>query len=912
MNAPLPANNAVNIPAIDAVALVRGQGVVLTPQGEIVILEPAQAAMRLHKKSVLVCHAPYVGQRLGLEIGMAFDVLELYAFIYPTKFSVPTIGGLCTVLGIEAGNEADDLPVALQDITTKLLSDFAALPQKEREQALKIAAVMGQVWPWAPFLFAACGEKYNTEEKPRPFDYFNVWHDVKEWGEVLPQKDASYLPVTGDEARAQLQILLSRKGQAEVRAPQVEYATAMTGVFAPKQEEGQPSFILAEAGTGVGKTLGYLAPASVYAEKNDASVTISTYTKNLQRQIGQELATLYPDIEEFKAKTAIRKGRENYLCLLNYAEEVARGDLTNNYQDLVAAGIMARWILKTESGDLTGEDFPGWLTGLLGHSLTRALSDKKGECIYGACAHYSRCFSEKSVRKAEGAKIVVANHALVMIQAALADEDDLTSKHFIFDEGHHLFEAADNAFAAHLTAWEMAELRRWLLGAEGGRKRRARGLSKKLEGFTESHDRLAGLLAQIQGKAKLLPSQDWSAHLRAKEPQNTAEQFLQKVSQQVWARENGKDTSYSLETPVHPMVEGLFDICQQLRTDFLAIQKPMNELAGALQDMLTDPEKEWGKEDRQRLQSVLTSIKRRSASQMAAWIEFLDHILKGITPPEFVDWFEMSREDGRINDVGAFRHWVDPMNGFAAVMRHKAHGIGITSASLRDEKDWLSAFRRTGATYFSASPPVFAANSPFDYAKNARVLIVTDVPKDDIAQRATAYQQLFEASQGGALGVFTSIQRLRGVCEEMRERLEHNGLTLYAQHVDPIDNGTLIDMFRADNHACLLGTDAVRDGVDVPGESLRLLVFDRVPWPRATILHKARSNLFGRDQYNEMLARLKLKQAFGRLIRKDTDRGIFVMLENQMPSRLLTAFPEGVEVRRCGLSEAVEEIRRFY
>ncbi|MBI1327345.1 MAG: ATP-dependent DNA helicase [Alphaproteobacteria bacterium] len=912
MNSPFPAQQSVNIPAIDAVALVRGAAVVLTPQGEIMSVTAETAALRLHKKPVLVCHAPYVSQRLGLEIGTAFDVLELYAFIHPSRFTVPTIQGVCKALALVVGSDADDLPMALQDITTKLLTDFANLPQKEREQALKMAAVMEQVWPWTQFLFGACGEKYNADDKPRAPDYFNVWHDLKEWSETIPHSDASYLPVTGDEARAQLQTLLSRKGQAEARQPQVDYATAMTGMFAPKQDEGHPSFILAEAGTGVGKTLGYLSPASVYAEKNDASVTISTYTKNLQRQIGQELKTLYPDEAEYKSKAAIRKGRENYLCLLNFAEEITRGDLVNSYQELVAAGIMARWILKTESGDLTGDDFPGWLTGLLGHSLTRALADKKGECIYGACPHYSRCFSEKSVRKAENARIVVANHALVMIQAALADEDDLTTKHFIFDEGHHLFEAADNAFAAHLSAWEMAELRRWLLGAEGGRKRRARGLSKKLEGFTESSEKLNRILSELRMAAQKLPSQDWQAHLRAKNPQNKAEEFLQKISQQVWARENGKDTSYSLETPVHPMVEGLFDIAQQLRADFLAIQKPMNELTGALQNMLSDPEKEWSKEDRQRLQSVLTSIRRRSSSQMAAWIEFLDHIMKGITPPEFVDWFEMSREEGRIIDVGAFRHWVDPLQGFAAVMRHKAHGVGITSASLRDEKDWLSAFRRTGATYFSAAPSVFAAQSPFNYVENSKVLIVTDVPRDDVAQRASAYQQLFEASKGGALGVFTSIQRLRGVCDEMRERLEGEDLTLYAQHVDPIDNGTLIDMFRADQHACLLGTDAVRDGVDVPGDSLRLLVFDRVPWPRATILHKARSNLFGRDAYNEMLTRLKLKQAFGRLIRKDTDRGIFVMLEQQMPSRLLTAFPEGVEVKRCGLSEAVQEIKGFF
>ncbi|MDD9877571.1 MAG: ATP-dependent DNA helicase, partial [Magnetovibrio sp.] len=93
---------------------------------------------------------------------------------------------------------------------------------------------------------------------------------------------------------------------------------------------------------------------------------------------------------------------------------------------------------------------------------------------------------------------------------------------------------------------------------------------------------------------------------------------------------------------------------------------------------------------------------------------------------------------------------------------------------------------------------------------------------------------------------------------------------------------------RAEEDTCLLGTDAVRDGVDVPGRSLRLIVFDRVPWPRPTILHRARKQAFGGRAYDEMLTRLKLKQAYGRLLRRQGDRGVFVMLDRGLPSRLLS------------------------
>ena len=105
---------------------------------------------------------------------------------------------------------------------------------------------------------------------------------------------------------------------------------------------------------------------------------------------------------------------------------------------------------------------------------------------------------------------------------------------------------------------------------------------------------------------------------------------------------------------------------------------------------------------------------------------------------------------------------------------------------------------------------------------------------------AGAYGRLIEASGGGVLGLFTAIRRLRAVHGRIADRLARAGLPLNAQHVDPIDTGTLVDIFRDDPKSSLLGTDALRDGVDVPGHSLRLVVMEQVPWPKPSILHRAR------------------------------------------------------------------------
>ena len=192
----------------------------------------------------------------------------------------------------------------------------------------------------------------------------------------------------------------------------------------------------------------------------------------------------------------------------------------------------------------------------------------------------------------------------------------------------------------------------------------------------------------------------------------------------------------------------------------------------------------------------------------------------------------------------------------------------------------------------------------------SEVLIVTDVKQGDIASLAGAYARLIEAAGGGTLGLFTAIQRLKAVHARIADRLARAGLPLLAQHVDPIDAGTLVDIFRDDPRASLLGTDALRDGVDVPGESLRLVVMERVPWPRPTVLHAARRMAGGGSAYDDRVVRARLAQAFGRLIRRQGDCGVFVILSAAMPSRLLKAYPPGVPVRRVPLDEAIAVVEQ--
>jgi ATP-dependent DNA helicase DinG len=242
----------------------------------------------------------------------------------------------------------------------------------------------------------------------------------------------------------------------------------------------------------------------------------------------------------------------------------------------------------------------------------------------------------------------------------------------------------------------------------------------------------------------------------------------------------------------------------------------------------------------------------------------------------------------------------------------------ITSATLRDGADpetaWEGAEARTGASHLAAPAIRAAFDSPFDYGARTKVVLISDVNNQDIGALSGAFMSLFYAAGGGGLGLFTAISRLKAVHARIAAPLEEAGIPLYAQHVDAMDNATLVDIFRAEENSCLLGTDAMRDGVDIPGNALRLVVFERTPWPRPDILHRTRrTHLSGGapKEYDDAIVRLRLRQAFGRLIRRADDRGVFVLLDRQMPSRLLTAFPEQSPIIRSGLADAVVGIRRF-
>jgi ATP-dependent DNA helicase DinG len=900
--------------AIPALVPAPGGAAVCAADGRCEHARIDEARVLFRSGDVIVAHAAFVAGRLKTQPAAAlFDVLELFVFARPGQPCVPSALGMARCLGLDVPHTPEDSARVLREAAEHLLGDLSRLDEKSRAALRPLAETMGRSgWRWSPLILEAIG---SSEEKLSPIAGLETWRGLPTWeDDAAPDKPGS-LPVDPNEARARLQQLVGLAGEA--RPEQASYTDAATYAFTARERAGAPRIALVEAGTGIGKTLGYLAPASVWAEKNGPGLWISTYTRNLQRQIMQEIARLYPDPVERNDRAVVRKGRENYLCLLNFEEAAKRTALAPG-QRAVALGLIARWIAATPDGDISGYGFPAFL----GASLPlREVTDRRGECVYAACPHYRVCFIERAIRRARHAPIVVANHALVIAQAAqdwlsndeTSDAPPERRVRYVFDEGHHLFDAADSGFAALVSGSEMADMRRWIRGPEARARSRSRGLQERLDGLIEDSEEARHALKEAIAASSALAGEGWMSRLQGGGARGPGEVFLAACHQHIRARSEDADAFYSLEAETVPLGQDVIDAARELSRGLKCLTAPLLRLAHHLRKTLDDKTKELETFQRARIDAVRRGLERRAKIILPAWMQMLDALETGEVNDEFIDWFMLERDDGRDLDVGLERHWIDPTVPLAGEVLSNAHGALITSATLRDAadtEDWQSAEVRTGANHLPEPPKRASFGSPFRYGEQARIIVVKDVNRREIDQIAAAYRELFMAAGGGALGLFTAVRTLRAVESRIAAQLNQAGLMLYAQHVDKLDAGALVDLFRAEENACLLGTDALRDGVDVPGRSLRLVVFDKVPWPKPTILHKARRMRFGKG-YDDLLTRLRLKQAFGRLIRGATDKGCFVILEGATPSRLLSAFPPDAPVKRCGLNEAIGDIREF-
>lgn len=576
--------------------------------------------------------------------------------------------------------------------------------------------------------------------------------------------------------------------------------------------------LMVEAGTGTGKSFGYLVPAMVWSAQSDQRVTISTATLALQRQIIQQdapaVADAIHDIYGTHVDVALLKGWNNYACLRKvdggYPEDDALLSRAEGEVGATATGedvVRAReWALTSDTGD-RDDLVPG-----VSDRAWQQISIPKRECIGESCPLRHECFPLRARVEADDADIVVTNHALLGIQAS--GTPVLPESHaYIVDEAHDLVDRVTNQLTRSMAGYDLRSVARML---------RQTGLDD--EGLPDLSDDLSDVLAE------------------------TGEQRITKLSDDlgdVIARILGKIQAAG------ESVSGLSGGNEEQNATKQVLRSRLVELADLCIDLLGE--------------AVETG------SRVAWTSEFNDH----------------------------YTLYLAPLDVSASIANNlfEATPVVLTSATLQVGGSFDAVATRVGFTYPSQGQWTgLDVGSPFEPAKQGILYVAQHLNppgRNGYGEEHLAeIVDLIRASGGGALCLFTSRLGAERAAEYTRDQLD---LPVYVQGEDQLP--TLLGKFAEDPSASLFGTISLWQGVDIPGDTCRLVIIDRIPFPRPDDpLIQARNEAATRAGRNPFMsvsatqAALLLAQGAGRLLRRTTDRGVVAVLDSRLRTKRYGGF----------------------
>lgn len=686
-----------------------------------------------------------------------------------------------------------------------------------------------------------------------------------------------------------------RLARYEDRPAQRDMAAAIATLY----NEGGVGLL--EAGTGVGKSMGYLLPALRWAARNRERTVVSTNTINLQEQlVGKDLPFLSGALEDQTVRFALLKGWRNYLCLLRLDQARHGGQALLEPELAEEVKGLAAWAERTNDGSLADLPVPPR------PDVWDEVSAEPDLCQRLKCPHYDRCFLFRARREAAQADVIVVNHHLLMSDVAVrraaqnwTDAAVLPAyQRLVVDEGHHLEDAA----GAHLG---ISVTKRALQRLFSRLERRGKGILPALVEKLQRRDDLLSVASLDLVEARLAPAVH-AARDRGGLVFDLLDTFLQEAGQPV--------VRLGAEFARHPIWAGGLDAALG---DLLGEIVLLHEGLRMVRDRLeTDTRR--AEELAPTLNELRGVVRRLEAAG--------DGLRLALRPPddapESVRWVEVR---GRERNVAVVSVPLD----LAPILREdlfkRTRTTVVTSATLATDGDFQFLVRRLGLDDPEVEPTTRVFPSPFDYPRQAILGIPSDVPapneNPDAHHRALVriVVDLAEAADGGMFVLFTSHRDVRAAASELRARGIERRWPLLVHGEDARD--ALVRRFRESGRGVLLGTASFWEGVDVPGDALRALVLARLPFRVPTDPMTAAQceaiERRGGDAFGEYMlphASLRLKQGFGRLIRTAHDRGVVVLADPRVirknyGRKLLAALPPArrlvapwAEIRR----EAIE------
>lgn len=657
--------------------------------------------------------------------------------------------------------------------------------------------------------------------------------------------------------------------QLEIRDEQIALAKDIEKVF----EQG--GIYIAEAGTGIGKSFAYLIPCIKQALQNQ-QVVIVTATIALQHQLVDKDIPALQKMLGTNIPTMALKGKNNYLCKSRFEKLTQDEDgkiFSNEGLDKTKLENLKEWVSDTATGDR--EELNALLSKSysVSHSLWSKMSTNEYMCGGRKCAAQTKarggkcCFYKEARKQASQSGIIITNYSLLSYHIKnletqegepLLPENTL----FVLDEAHNLMENMRQSLTENLTMYDIEQCYDLLFGRQGevSLEIQLRGAFKK--NIQQYIDKIKEKMKDIRARVKKTSNLLFDSRKNIQYMQNA-----QEINFEYFLFNNSSNAEIILED------------ARLLLIDFRTLATVLNDAI-----KLFDPQSESQSDSQFGPQTDLM----KALGRCQQWAEQKSNVIEKFTQPKkeenIVRWCKFGHETVEFCTSPLF------INNFLHdTFFAKTSAVVCTSATMRYNRDFSYWINRNGIPN-AHTTAVF--ESPFPYETNVLLAVPSDapLPTDEanyVDYLLQALPECLDISEGSALILCTSKKMVLALSEGLRQRAKSSAWNLLTQDGSTTP-ASLANKFREDKHSVLVATASFWEGFDAPGDTLRLLVITRLPFPSPSSLYNEEESKHckaqgGNDFFEVSLpvAELKLRQGFGRLMRSKNDGGVVLITDNR-------------------------------
>ncbi|MGG4036219.1 ATP-dependent DNA helicase DinG [Paenibacillus cisolokensis] len=875
--------------------------------------EVMMAVVRLIGDTVLVAHnvgfdASFLNTALdrcgyGPFVGRRLDTIELLRILYPS-LGTYQLGSVTELFGIrhDRQHQADSDAMATAEL-------FAACVRKMRELPLltlqRFAGIIPEYDDLGWFVRQVLDWKQTqTSVDPDAYAYYNQFAlKAGDWTDELPPR--AEMEESPLENVSYEQYLSGVKSRFRDLFDRYEEREAQDQMFREVHEALEnDSHLLIEAGTGTGKSLGYLIPALYYGIRQEKKIVVSTHTINLQEQLRQRDIPLLQELLPFPFKAAIFKGRGNYLCLRKFEAKVNSRDFASPIDDALTASQMVTWLGETETGDQEELNL-----GSKGAEFWSTVASDADSCLNRACPWFRRCFYHRAKHEAGLADVIITNHSMLFTDIRAEHRLLPAYDHLIVDEAHHLEEVAGKHLGLQLSYYSLVQpLTRLVKDARQGL---LMALRVKLTGEDDEFAQ-----AWRETIDELIP-----ALAEAREHWDKLFELLHGVAGKGGDSQDNAQTVYRLRRDRMP-------------GDWETIAGVEANVYAALQPAV------------RKLDKTLSEIKERSDDHaMQALVTDLNGCVKDISrarddlrtfikadKADTVYWIETGTSGRPGRSVHLFAVPADVSGELREYFFNRKKSVVLTSATLSVQKSFQYVCEQIGLSGQEEQGRLKTVQlpSPFNYREQALVIIPRNFPvlkgangdERFVSMLASSLAEAARETNGRMLVLFTSYRMLRHTYDKLKEELSDSGIQVLGQGVDGGNRSKLTRRFVQQPASVLLGTSSFWEGVDIPGEALTCLAIVRLPFqPPNHPLIEAKSEMLQEQKQNPFMklsvpqAVIRFKQGFGRLVRTAQDRGVVLIydtrvIETYYGKHFLYSLP-GPKIEHMHLDKMIPRMREW-